>query len=179
MELFEVKGDLSRPETFLTSEQISNADMIILAHQTNCYGVMGAGVALALREAYPEIYPQYKRLCSEVERRSSTEIDYLPSIAGRCQLCTTDNPRLIVANLFGQVSHDSTFRQTNYEMIYRALNQLKCALSGVPDNRIVAFPKNMSSALAGGTWEIILQMIKSIFGQTSLSIYIVDYDPTV
>lgn len=96
MELFEVKGDLSRPETFLTSEQMSDADMIILAHQTNCYGVMGAGVALALREAYPEFYPQYKRLCSEVERRSSTEIDYLPSIAGRCQLCTTDNPRLSV-----------------------------------------------------------------------------------
>ena len=37
----------------------SNADYI--CHQVNCQGVMGSGVAKAIRDKWPQVYEEYKR----------------------------------------------------------------------------------------------------------------------
>jgi O-acetyl-ADP-ribose deacetylase (regulator of RNase III) len=34
-----------------------------LAHGCNCQGVMGAGIAVAFRKKYPEMYQEYQRMC--------------------------------------------------------------------------------------------------------------------
>ena len=36
-----------------------------LAHGTNCHGVMGSGVAKAVRNKFPEAYTEYKTLCED------------------------------------------------------------------------------------------------------------------
>lgn len=37
----------------------------VIAHGVNCLGVMGAGVALPLKNRYPVIMTEYKRICAE------------------------------------------------------------------------------------------------------------------
>ena len=41
----------------------AKADAIL--HQTNCKGVMGAGLALQIRNKYPDVYAKYRILCKE------------------------------------------------------------------------------------------------------------------
>ena len=38
----------------------SGADLI--CHQVNCQGVMGSGIAKQVREKYPKVYKEYKRI---------------------------------------------------------------------------------------------------------------------
>ena len=40
-------------------------DAACIGHGVNCRGVMGAGIAKAFREKYPENYKAYKRACRE------------------------------------------------------------------------------------------------------------------
>ena len=67
----------------------SGADVI--CHQTNCQGVMGSGVAKQVREKYPQVYEQYKRVCASGER-----------LLGRTQIVPISATQSI-ANLFGQL----------------------------------------------------------------------------
>jgi len=46
-----VKGDLLTTKTNL------------ICHQVNPYGIMGAGVALQIKERFPKVYQEYKRYC--------------------------------------------------------------------------------------------------------------------
>lgn len=41
----------------------------ILVNTVNCVGVMGAGVALAFKKKYPDMYREYRRLCDKGELR--------------------------------------------------------------------------------------------------------------
>ena len=49
----EIKGDLL------------SSDVKIRCHQVNCRGVMGAGLALQVKQKYPEAFEQYKALCDQ------------------------------------------------------------------------------------------------------------------
>lgn len=40
---------------------VLDSDAPIIAHQVNCMGVMGAGVAKCIREKYPDIMFTYSR----------------------------------------------------------------------------------------------------------------------
>jgi O-acetyl-ADP-ribose deacetylase (regulator of RNase III) len=37
----------------------------VIAHQVNCLGVMGAGVALQIKNKWPEVYEGYKNFCHD------------------------------------------------------------------------------------------------------------------
>lgn len=39
----------------------------IICHQTNCKGVMGAGIAFQIKRTYPEVFKKYKEFCDEYE----------------------------------------------------------------------------------------------------------------
>jgi O-acetyl-ADP-ribose deacetylase (regulator of RNase III) len=127
----------------------------IIAHQVNCMGKMGAGLAKQIRDKFPKVYEEYQKYCKQSD------------ILGTCQIVFDDK---IIVNLFGQYHYSSHGRQTNYEAIYTALE--KCA-GIMQDNefRSIAFPYKMSCGLAGGNWDIILLMIKIIFKNFEVEIW--------
>jgi len=51
----------------LTQGDILNADVEALVNTVNCVGIMGRGVALQFRKAYPDNYTQYKAVCDRRE----------------------------------------------------------------------------------------------------------------
>ena len=159
-----VKGDLSDPSTFVENFDPDNIQ-IVLAQQTNCLGVMGAGVALSLVKRYPEILPSYQKYCEQPNKE----------IKGTVYFTHTHKQGICVANLFGQV-YTGNIRDTNYEYIYRALENYLFEFAYKPQY-ILAFPKNMSSGLAGGNWNIIYAMIENLAKALNLenTIYIVEY----
>ena len=157
-----VQGNLVEPSSFIENFN-STETAIFLCHQTNAFGVMGAGVALALANKYPEILETYEDYCNT----------NLHDVLGSALFTMTNTQAVCVVNLFGQPTLNSQ-RDTNYECIYTALEEFFSYLSDYPEWTI-AFPKNMSSALAGGKWKIIYSMIESLAKDLPNDIYIVEY----
>ena len=157
MELISKKGD------------IFNGDEYYKVHQVNCKGAMGAGIAKTIREKYPKVYDSYKKVCDKQEKSSD--------LLGKVQVVNTGQDFCVV-NLFGQDGyHASSGRCTNYEAFYTGLEKLREYIYRQPSGRKeVAFPCRIASALAGGDWNVILAMIKSVFEPTDIKVVIYDFN---
>lgn len=136
-----------------------NAD--IIAHQTNCYFVMGAGVALAIKRKWPIVYEKYKQLGDSEKKKSYKWL-------GTCQLVEIDQNRY-VANLFGQDECGGGQCFTDYDALKEALEELRRYVnySGL---KTIAFPWKIGCGLAGGDWDIVKPMIEDIFKDLDVEI---------
>jgi O-acetyl-ADP-ribose deacetylase (regulator of RNase III) len=138
---------------------MSKAD--IIAHQTNCLGVMGSGVAFSIKTQHPRVFEQYRKAYTNGLLK-----------LGMCQVVHTnphqDGDRL-VANLCGQEAFGGDKRHTSYEGIDVALEKLAsyCNQHGL---KSVAFPYKMSSDRGGADWNIIKAMIESVFKDMDITV---------
>ena len=162
--IIHTKGDLTDPSSFIDHYDPENKS-VFLCHQTNRFGIMSGGVALGLAKKYPEILEPYKEYCNNEEN----------NVVGTALFTMTNIETICVVNLFGQPTLNQE-RDTNYEAVYLALEEFFQSISDYPEWSI-AFPKNMSSALAGGKWNIILSMIESFAKDVQNTIYIVEFVP--
>lgn len=82
---------------------ITTATHGIIAHGVNCQGVMGSGVALAIRNRWPKVFEEYKAVCDEnrLNRRD---------LLGHTQLVQV-GPSLYVANMFTQYDYGREGKQ--------------------------------------------------------------------
>lgn len=124
----------------------------VLAHQTNCKGVMGAGIAKDVRAVYPEVYRDYKNYCDSFEN----DIDIL----GTLRISDCKNGKK-VANIFGQYSYNRYVKQTIDAEFKKAVILLH---TYVKDNSLtVCFPYKIGCNLAGGDWDTIYGILKEVF----------------
>src|SRR5258705_81628 len=87
------------------SGNILDATENIIIHQVNCEGVMGAGLAKQLRNKWPIIYTEYKKLCDE------NRIKFM--LLGKVQYIKVDEKKY-VANMFSQLGIGTDKIQTIY-----------------------------------------------------------------
>ena len=142
---------------------ILNAKENIIAHQTNCKGVMGSGVAKYIRDKYPEVYQEYKKHCGIKDKKT---------LLGTVQFCKADDGK-IIANLFGQYSFGIYKKQTDYDALRKSLEQLY--LYAKENNLTIAFPYKIGCGNGGGKWEIVEKMISDIFKDYPYTFY--KYNP--
>lgn len=131
----------------------------VIAHGVNCQGVMGSGVAKAIREKYPFVYRTYlKKVQKWVEFNNNTS-----ALLGQVQFCSTaedcvfTGPNVVVANCFTQDFYGTDKRHVNYEAVahcFYTLN-LRAKLYGQ-----LNIPK-IGAGLGGGDWNVIESIIKS------------------
>jgi len=129
----------------------------VIAHQVNCQGVMGAGVAKAIKIKYPEVFAAYKNYCDQF---SIEEIlgDYLP---------VNTNDGKMIANLFGQNSFGVKAQQTDYKKLYSALKFLR---EYMDDNGLttLSFPYMIGCGLAGGDIDTVESLIREVFDDSEI-----------
>lgn len=169
MEIIEVNGDLL------------DSPCVVLAHQVNCMGVMGSGVARAIKEKWIDVFLEYLKGIQSLDH----------NCLGGCLVVQAEEGKY-VANLFGQYYYNGYFKDpgdylkqefwkqpelgdsirfTNYEALYKSLKKLKVDMVAynIPS---VAFPYKMGADRGGGSWEIIRKMIEEIFKDTNIKIEI-------
>jgi O-acetyl-ADP-ribose deacetylase (regulator of RNase III) len=112
----------------------------LIAHQVNCRGVMGAGVARVIAKRYPGVEAEYRGWCLQ-----AAPLDLL----GEC-LVVRATPTLLVANVFGQL-HPGRGLQTDYGAVGRSLTRLAELGDHLPTELHV--PYMMGCGLAGGDWD--------------------------
>lgn len=136
----------------------------IIAHQVNCRGVMGSGVAKQVQKNYTDVFEQYKALCYANAPRN---------LLGMAQPCYSfyneDNPKIIV-NLFGQEDYGTDRQYTNIPALFQALCGLKHFMIGRNNPRI-ALPYKIGCARGGADWDKeVFPIIKLIFLDTDIDI---------
>ena len=147
---------------------ILNAEENIICHQTNCIGVMGGGLALQIRNKYPEVYNCYKKLCSEFKPNE---------LLGKIQIVKVEGNNKYIVNLFGQNNISKTTRMTDYDALEVALNNLKTNMELQDEKLSVAIPYNIGCALGGGDWSIVSKIISDVFKDSEIDVVIYSFDP--
>ena len=124
----------------------------IIAHQTNCQGTMGAGIAKQIKTKLltSDEYRKYESKCKE----------YGTDLLGQTQLLEAPDGR-IIANCFGQEVPDAKKKATDYEALMHAVAKVR---NYARINKMsVGVPGLMGCGLAGGDWKVVHQMLYKLF----------------
>ncbi len=132
----------------------------VICHQVNAQGVMGSGIAKSIRDKWPKVYFEYKKLC-DFETRKSTKW----ALMGKSQVVEIDD-NISVVNLFGQFDFRKniydTGRYTEYGSFARALETFS-ELETNYKNKQIYFPHGIGACRGGGDPVIISQIISAYF----------------
>jgi hypothetical protein len=163
------EGDATNPE-------IDNDSINILCHcvndgvdESNCGGVMGAGIALAIRKKWPIVFEEYSKLFDRPARERNTA-------QGKIQLVKVEQD-LWVCNMFcqsgiGGYCHLPAIRYMAVEEAFaRLLITISRRKSKLP---VILHTCRFGSGLAGASWGKIEEILRRVFAEKD--IYIVVYD---
>ena len=156
--------------------KIVNGDLLqsnlpLIAHQTNCLGVMGAGIAKSIKNMWNIVYIQYANFCKNLGYSKNL-------LLGKCQICITgESPIGFVANLFGEYSFTESVapyenRHTDYDALKESLVYLItfCKSGNITE---IGIPYKLGCGLAGGDWEgVVYPMLQEIFNDNTITLYI-------
>lgn len=132
----------------------------VICHQVNCLGVMGSGVAKAIKDTWPNVYRSYKEYCYDHGSK------YL---IGTCLLVPIKDGSQAVMNMFAQNNYGyNGNRFTSYDAFYKCLEFIKETVSR---HCSIAFPYNIGSDRGGASWMVIYAMICDVLGDRDVTIY--------
>lgn len=154
-----------------TKKDISSVERGVVAHGTNCCGVMGSGVAKALRAKYPIIFNPYKLMC---DSHVSSKSDLLGSVCFvDVGLETTPNNELIIANCFTQVNYGRDGRQ--YAHVEAIITSVEAAVKLAVELGLPFYMPKIGCGLGGLSWDDDVEMkIEEIADKYDTTIYVCD-----
>jgi O-acetyl-ADP-ribose deacetylase (regulator of RNase III) len=129
-----------------------------IVHGCNARGVMGAGVALAIKNTWPEVYNDYRQRYQDTGLHLG---QVLPVAVGQ---------DLMVWNAITQQNYgNSRRRYVSYDAIAECFEKINDQIAAMPSiQQLIPIPK-IGAGLAGGDWAVIATIIDSV----------VDYPVTV
>ena len=153
-----VEGDVTNPQTTAPNE------IVLIPHVCNNLGVMGAGVALALKNKWSEVEQVYKDFFTKHGIISSSGFIPFSSVLGKVCYAKIDN-HLVIANMIGQdgiVSIDNP-KPIKYKALADCMTEVVGYIEMIKkqtDSPVVIHACKFGSDLAGGDWNFILELIR-------------------
>jgi O-acetyl-ADP-ribose deacetylase (regulator of RNase III) len=142
--------------TFYTGN-IFDSKTKIIAHQVNCMGKMGSGLALQVKQKYPNVFYEYHRHYDDQTKK-----------LGDC-LCVLCPDGRVIANLYGQYGYGyDGVQYTSHESLKKAMISLASLMS---PGHSIAFPYKMSCDRGGGSWNVVSGYISTIFENYEVEIW--------
>jgi len=137
-----ITGDILTPNT-------TESHGVIVCHQVNCKGVMGAGLARQIREKHPDVFSLYQDKCLQI----AAGIGGLGDVQFCCVIAEAG---YLVANVFGQDGYGHGKQFTDYAALRKAFERIA---TGFPTYTI-RIPYLMGCGLGGGNWDEVLRIIE-------------------
>lgn len=139
-------------------ENILNVDKGVICQQVNCKGIMGAGLARDIRDKFPKVYEEYRKLCAG----ATDDFDLL----GTIQVVPVGD-QLWVINFFSQYDIGSSDKQTEYCAFIKCVKAVREWLSSV-GGRLwdgsrtppVFIPFKVGCGLGGGDWKVVRKILE-------------------
>lgn len=135
----------------------SNTDVI--AHQCNCQGVMGTGVAAEVKRRYPDVYQAYRYTYEKHGLRLGQVIVKK----------TSDNKH--IANLLAQEKYGYDGKcYTDYDKLQECFDRTIYFMK-MEGLKSIAFPYLMACHRGGGDWNVVYKMIEDTFKDFDVEIW--------
>lgn len=142
-----------------------------IAHQANCFHIMGGGVARAIRSKYPEAY------VADLSTVKGSK-DKLGTFS---RTVTTDDK--IIYNVYSQYNLSAGIgdRATQYDMVYEGLKSveqditLQLAVSDM--DAVLGIPYLYGCVLGGGSWRVVDAIIHDIFESSPVNVLLCEWPP--
>ena len=135
---------------------LEQADLRALVHQCNCYRTMGAGIALQIRNRWPEAY-----------RADANTMHGDRDKLGTFSKAVVDSGRLWVYNLYSQFEYRGAGVKTDYFAMEKGLMAINSDLNTpryYEDGVIrIGIPYMMGCGLAAGDWGRVMEVLNSIY----------------
>jgi hypothetical protein len=160
-----IKGDVTKP--------MGEGHKIIIHCCNNCVpGVMGAGVALAIRKKWPIVYDYYREWSVEKSVLFNDNNKYALGNVGFVKV--EDN--IVVGNMLGQegIGFTNGIPPIRYDAMDRALKRV--AEVAKSNKASVHIPFLMGSSLAGGNWTSIEFLIDKNLCANDIDVTIYDFN---
>lgn len=124
------------------------AEESVIIHGCNAQGVMGSGVALAIRNKYPEVAKKYFKMKEDGRMQ-----------LGCCTFCHQDDGKTVInaitQEFYGRNQHVVYVSYAAIAHVFKNINDW-CKMKGVDK---IAIPK-IGAGLANGDWSIIEKIIE-------------------
>lgn len=124
----------------------TNGKFDVIIHGCNCFCVMGAGLAKAIKDEFPEAYLAD---CA-TEIGDSSKLGYFT-----VSTVERGGHELTIVNAYTQYDFRGSGRKVDYTAVKAAFDFIRKKFSG----KRIGYPM-IGSGLAGGDWEIISQIIE-------------------
>lgn len=145
--IYTVKGDVLK------------AEQPIICHAVNCQGVMGGGVALAIKNKYPRVFQEYVRRCRAAETARG--------LLGLVTETVCEDGKLIV-NMFTQCGFGRGIMHTDYDALKSCLEKL-AKFYPLLDK---AMPYGICCGLGGGDWKAVERILEHYDRSTNNNLYL-------
>lgn len=142
-------------------KDITTVQRGIIAHGVNCKGVMGSGVAKAIKTKWPEVYKEFKKW------------EPSPELLGKMQLVPV-TANVWVANCFTQESYgrNPSIRYASPEAVMEALREV--FRFAAQDDKPIYMPP-IGCGLGGLSWELDVEpTISELCEAFEVEVYICD-----
>jgi len=160
--LINVRGNVCFPQ------RMSDRELSVIPHCCNNKAVMGAGVALSLKNKWPEGVASYFKGSP------------LGLNLGDVFFGLVEDAQILIASMIGQdgTVSDINPKPVKYYALMRGMVETRayatgCAFRGSP---IVFHCPKFGSDLAGGKWEFIEELIKEIWVDAGFDVVVYEFD---
>lgn len=132
---------------------------VIVCHQVNCKGVMGAGLALQIKRKHPHVYQEYLKKCQQTpnSRDCLGDVQFISCIS---------QSGYTVANIFGQDGVGRNKQQTDYNALEKAMSDIGRS----SPTKIIRIPLFMGCGLGGGNWGVVMDVIDKTLVQKGVQV---------
>jgi O-acetyl-ADP-ribose deacetylase (regulator of RNase III) len=125
-------------------DMAEKGDFDVIIHGCNCHCAMGRGIALQIKNRYPEVY--------DVDLKTPKSD---PSKLGKISLARVEaGSSFIVVNAYTQFNYTGAKVLVDYDAVRACMRLIKLSFTGLR----IGYPK-IGAGLAGGDWEVISQSI--------------------
>ena len=138
-------------------------ELDVIAHQVNCQGAMGKGVALQFRDNFPRSARAYQIQVEDI-RRLFGHTQMGKYLLGQ-NLIEEENG-ILTCSMFAQEYYGHQGRYTNYIAFARCCRGLVMYLEGEDFEKVwrIGMPYNIGCGMAGGSWNRIYHILDEVFG---------------
>jgi O-acetyl-ADP-ribose deacetylase (regulator of RNase III) len=143
------------------NQDITKVPMGIIVHGVNCQGVMGSGVARAIRDKWPTVYDHY---IDKVTKDKDLTLERYGPLLGSIQLVTIEREKLYVINAFTQDKFGKDGkRYASYDAIDRCFYQIANLRLEEELKSLPVYIPQIGAGLGGGNWRAISAIIEQYF----------------
>ena len=148
-----------------------------IVHQVNCQGKMGSGVALQVKQKFPHVYDEYRKICSNDMLGNIQIVPVNPKYIGIPSGSLVPDNKQFIINAFAQDKYGYDGKlYTSIDALQSCFNKICSKLweKNCNWNASVAMPYKIGCCRGGADWNKVFQIIQRTFKNNNIELWRLD-----